>query len=200
LGLSPQDCAEVLDRTAAIAAKPEYKSESIPSEWLIKEGKLGQETRRHVSAKAKRQAERWERRREELAEVKRKAEEKRLRKLIAELAEAERKEEKQRRPKTRNVVMIIHHPAMPYTEVPKFMMELSHKNDLLSLALRLLIMTAKRTSEVLKAEWSEIYLENGVCVIPAERMKTKREHRVTLTKAMIVDLMALPLIEDNLYL
>jgi integrase len=103
-------------------------------------------------------------------------------------------------PNPSSVKVVTHHPAMPYTDVPKFMVELSNKNNLSALALRLLIMTATRTSEILKAEWSEIDLENAIWVIPAERMKTKREHRVPLTKPMIVDLMSLPRIEGYPYL
>ncbi|WP_369857845.1 tyrosine-type recombinase/integrase [Candidatus Thalassolituus haligoni] len=54
------------------------------------------------------------------------------------------------------------------------------------MALRFLILTATRTSEVLKAEWTEIDLKTAIWTIPAERMKSRREHRVPLTKESII--------------
>jgi hypothetical protein len=107
LGLSPEDCASVLGRTeVVVASKP--KPKSVPFEWSDNDGKFDVEERRSKTAKARRQAERWEQRRkeiveinrkaeeerrqaEELAATKREAEEKRLNKLIEELAEAKRK-------------------------------------------------------------------------------------------------------------
>ena len=49
-----------------------------------------------------------------------------------------------------------HHPAMPYAEVPAFMAELSGNASVSAMALRFLILTATRTSEVLQAQWDEI--------------------------------------------
>lgn len=50
------------------------------------------------------------------------------------------------------------------------------------LGLGLLSMTFVRTQELLGAEWPEFDLEAGLWVIPAERMKMKREHVVPLSK------------------
>ena len=61
-----------------------------------------------------------------------------------------------------------------------------------ALALRLLILTATRTGEVLGASWAEVDLEARVWTIPASRMKAKREHRVPLTEAAMAVLEALP--------
>jgi len=52
-------------------------------------------------------------------------------------------------PKPSQVKTITHHPAMPYTNVPAFMAKLSNNGSLSALALRFLILTATRTSEVL---------------------------------------------------
>jgi integrase len=48
------------------------------------------------------------------------------------------------------------------------------------LAFEFLILTATRTSEVLRATWGEFDLEGKTWTIPAVRMKAKREHRVPL--------------------
>lgn len=74
-----------------------------------------------------------------------------------------------------------HQPAMPYTAAPSFLTDLKDQDGLAARALELLIHTATRTSEVLNARWSEFDLERRIWVIPAERMKAGKEHRVPLT-------------------
>jgi len=49
-------------------------------------------------------------------------------------------------------------------------------------ALEFLILTATRTIETLGATWDEIDLAAKIWVIPAERMKMDREHRVPLSE------------------
>ncbi|MDZ7662535.1 tyrosine-type recombinase/integrase [Thiohalophilus sp.] len=102
-------------------------------------------------------------------------------------------------PKPSRVMEVNHHPAMPHAEVPAFMAELSEKQNVSAIALQFLILTATRTNEVLKAMWDEIDLEGAVWTIPAARMKTRREHRVPLSDAVIDILNALPRIEGNPY-
>ncbi len=53
------------------------------------------------------------------------------------------------------------------------------------LALELLVLTACRSGEVRNALWDEINLEMAEWIIPAERMKAKREHRIPLTNRCI---------------
>lgn len=103
-------------------------------------------------------------------------------------------------PKPSRVKKVDHHPAMPHTEVPVFMVELAAKDSISAMALRFLILTATRTSEVLQAQWKEIDIEAAVWSIPAERMKARREHRVPLSDAATAILEALPRIDGNPYL
>ncbi|HHQ68993.1 MAG TPA: site-specific integrase, partial [Halothiobacillaceae bacterium] len=103
-------------------------------------------------------------------------------------------------PKPSRVKKVVHHPAMPYNEVPAFMMELSRNGSVSALALRFLILTATRTSEVLKAQWHEIDLEECIWTVPAERMKSRREHRVPLSDTSLSIIETLPNIEGNPYL
>ncbi len=102
-------------------------------------------------------------------------------------------------PKPSRVKKVVHHPAMPHTEVPAFMSEVASNSSVSALALRFLILTATRTSEVLQTQWSEIDLETAVWTIPASRMKARREHRVPLSDAAIDVLGALPRIDGNPY-
>lgn len=71
-----------------------------------------------------------------------------------------------------------HHKALPYRQLPEFMRRLREQDGLGALALEFLILNANRTGEVLLARWEEILDE--LWVIPALRMKAKKEHRVPL--------------------
>jgi len=51
--------------------------------------------------------------------------------------------------------------------------------------LEFLILTAARTGEVIAAQWSEIDLAKKVWIVPPERMKAGREHRVPLSAAVL---------------
>ena len=80
-----------------------------------------------------------------------------------------------------------HHAAMPYIDVPDFVARLQQAEAMAARALEFLILTAARTGEVLGARWQEIDLEARLWVIPAERMKATREHRVPLSdRAMAI--------------
>jgi len=103
-------------------------------------------------------------------------------------------------PKPSRVKKVTHHPSMPYPDVPAFMSELSNTPSTSSMALRFLILTATRTSEVLRAEWSEVDLAEALWTIPAERMKARREHRVPLSEAAMTVLHALCRLEGNPYI
>jgi integrase len=74
-------------------------------------------------------------------------------------------------------------PSMPAADVPTFYASLG--DDVESRALKFVILTAVRRKEALGARWSEFDLEKRVWVVPAERMKMKRNHTVPLTDAMI---------------
>lgn len=75
---------------------------------------------------------------------------------------------------------IEHHPALPYTELPAFMRELRAREGLSARVLELTILTCARTTEALDVQPSEFQLRNRLWVVPAARMKAKREHRVPL--------------------
>ncbi len=75
-----------------------------------------------------------------------------------------------------------HHKALEVSDLPSFWGSLTEIKGISSLALQLLILTATRTSEVLNAEWCEFDLEKALWIIPKERMKTGRVHRVPLSQ------------------
>ncbi len=76
-----------------------------------------------------------------------------------------------------------HHPAIPYADIPQFMVRLRDHEALAARALEFLILTVCRSSEVLDARWQEIDLDARLFTIPAHRMKARKEHRVPLIDA-----------------
>lgn len=78
-----------------------------------------------------------------------------------------------------------HHAALPYTEVPTFIERLRASDVGISgrLAFEFLILTGARTSEVIGARWEEFDLKERIWVVPMERMKAGREHRVPLSQS-----------------
>lgn len=76
--------------------------------------------------------------------------------------------------------------AMPYVDVPAFFGDTSAKVDTIGrLALLLTIATAARSGEVRSARWSHIDLEKKVWRRPAELMKSREAHDVTLSPTAI---------------
>jgi integrase len=84
-----------------------------------------------------------------------------------------------------------HHKAIDWREMSNFMRDLSQIDGVGALALKFLVLTASRTSEVINAQWNEFDLVNKVWVIPAHRMKANREHRVPLSNSVITLLQSL---------
>lgn len=72
-----------------------------------------------------------------------------------------------------------HIPSMPYKDVPRFYQWLVSQTATSALALRFLILTAARTSEVRLATFDEV--AGDIWNLSAERTKTGREHRIPLT-------------------
>lgn len=78
-----------------------------------------------------------------------------------------------------------HHRALPYAELPRFMEALATQQGTGARALEFLILTACRSGEVRGARWNEFDLDAGVWIIPAERMKMSKEHRIPLSRAAL---------------
>lgn len=80
-----------------------------------------------------------------------------------------------------------HHRALPYSEVAGCIetVQASGADSATKLAMELLILTALRSSEVRLAQWGEIDLDQSEWIVPGERMKMNREHRVPLSDRAI---------------
>lgn len=73
-----------------------------------------------------------------------------------------------------------HHAAASYKDVPAIMAKLRTIDAVSARAVEFLCLTAGRSGEVRGATWNEIDLVTAVWIVPAERMKAGREHRVPL--------------------
>ena len=76
-----------------------------------------------------------------------------------------------------------HHAALPYPEVPAFLRALreSDASEFVRLGFELTILCATRTSETLRATWSEVDLPSRTWTIPGVRMKGGVDHRIPLS-------------------
>ncbi len=85
-----------------------------------------------------------------------------------------------------------HHAALDYRNIGEFMAALKAVDGMGARALDFAILTATRSGEVRGATWAEIDQKAGVWIIPAERMKAEREHRVPLSPTALAMLESLP--------
>ena len=79
-----------------------------------------------------------------------------------------------------------HYPSLHYAQINDFITALTKEAGVSPLALQMVIYTASRSGEVLKAEWNEFDLKQKIWVIPASRTKTKiRDHKIPLSNPAI---------------
>jgi len=95
-------------------------------------------------------------------------------------------------PKPSKIRKVRHHRAIPWAEVGSFMAELRKRKGTAARALEFLILTAARSGEVRLATWDEIDFAGKVWIVPGERMKAGKPHKVPLSVPAIELLKALP--------
>lgn len=95
-------------------------------------------------------------------------------------------------PARSKVRKVQHHPALPFMEIGVFFEDLRDQDGTAARALEFLILTAARTGEVIGTRWSEIDLKEALWLVPSERVKSGREHRVPLSAPALAILRSLP--------
>jgi integrase len=100
-------------------------------------------------------------------------------------------------PKRSRVAKVEHHAALPWQEIGGFSADLERQEGVAALALRFAIVTAARTGETIGATWAEIDTQAAVWMVPGERMKAAREHRVPLSDAALAVLRAVAPLRDD---
>ena len=83
-------------------------------------------------------------------------------------------------------------PAIALDDVANWFRALQGREGMAALALQFLTLTAARSGELRGATWDEIDLTKEIWVIPADRMKAGREHRVPLSSTAVDLLEAVP--------
>lgn len=80
-----------------------------------------------------------------------------------------------------------HHAYLRAGELPEYLMRLDAYDGAIvtKLALKLLLLTFVRTTELRAANWSEIDFDKAEWRLPAERMKMKEEHIVPLSSQAV---------------
>jgi integrase len=89
------------------------------------------------------------------------------------------------------VAQVRHYPALPWPQIPRFMTHAAEQSGAVWQAIRFGILTAARSGELRGTRWSEIDLSAALWIVPAERMKGGREHRVPLSATALELLHAL---------
>ena len=85
-------------------------------------------------------------------------------------------------------VEVEHHEAVPYSAVADAIARVrgaNHVAQSAKLAFEFMVLTAARSGEVRGAEWSEIDFSSKTWIVPKDRMKKKRPHRVPLSSRAI---------------
>jgi integrase len=94
-----------------------------------------------------------------------------------------------------------HFASLSVDDLPEFLNVLhNHKARLTRqtyLAIRLMLLTFVRTSELVEAKWSEIDFDKSLWIIPAERMKMGSEHMVPLSSQAITILSELKVLNGK---
>src|SRR5215471_268044 len=95
-------------------------------------------------------------------------------------------------PKRGKVAAVENLAATPYAKIATVMARLQQIGTPAAHALCFVVLTAARANEVIGCEWSELDLAKASWVIPARRMKGRREHRVPLSAPAVRLLQGLP--------
>lgn len=84
-------------------------------------------------------------------------------------------------PSRAKVRKVQHHSALPYVELPAFLANLREQEGIAARALEFTILTVARTGETIGARRAEFSTKEKLWTVPADRMKSGKEHRVPLS-------------------
>ena len=102
-------------------------------------------------------------------------------------------------PKPGKIRKVKHFAALPWQEIGKFMQNLRAREGMSARALEFTILTAARSGESRLATWNEIDLKARTWIIPSERMKIGKEHKVPLSEQAVELLENLPRLQGSDY-
>ncbi|GHB24464.1 integrase [Pseudovibrio japonicus] len=95
-------------------------------------------------------------------------------------------------PSPAKIKKVTHRPAVAVADVQAWFASLRKRRDLTARALELLILCCCRSIEVRLSVWEEFDFDRRIWTVPAQRMKTRVEHRIPLTNYAVSLLKAVP--------
>jgi integrase len=93
-----------------------------------------------------------------------------------------------------------HHASLHQKEAPLFFKQLMERGTLSALALKLQMLTATRTKEIIQAEFDEFDLDRRVRTIPEEKMKAGKEHSIPLSDQAVTIINTVRRLHNHKYL
>jgi integrase len=96
----------------------------------------------------------------------------------------------------RSKASVKHHPALPFTQIAKFMASLRQRPAVAARALEFTILTAACSGEARGMTWAEVNIADKLWTVPASRMKAQAQHEVPLSDAAMAVLVGVK--EDGL--
>ena len=85
--------------------------------------------------------------------------------------------------------VVVNQKTISKKELPMLLSEITSaqfsEGKIMNHAFQLLALTFLRAQELMGSSWSEVNFEEGIWIIPAERMKMRRPHTVHLTSQMV---------------
>jgi len=95
-------------------------------------------------------------------------------------------------PHPRSIAPVVHHAALHFDAVPELYRKLIATDAVPELCLAFTVLTTVRSQEARGARWDEIDTKARTWVVPPERMKRKRPHRVPLSDEAMAIIRRLP--------
>ncbi len=102
--------------------------------------------------------------------------------------------------KPTKLIKVQHHPALSLADAPTWFADLRERSGTATRALEFLAMTAARSGEIRGAKWKELDRESALWIIPGDRMKAGKEHRVPLTSEALAFIDDMPRFEGSPYI
>ncbi len=100
-------------------------------------------------------------------------------------------------PSPKKIATVEHHEALSIDAMPGFMQALRQREGIAARALEFAILTAARSGEVRGMTWAEVDVQQRLWIVPAERHKMRKEHRVTLSDPVVALLQSMPRLEGS---
>ncbi len=95
-------------------------------------------------------------------------------------------------PSPAKIKKVTHRPAVAVADVQAWFASLRKRRELTARALELLTLCCCRSIEVRLSVWEEFDFDRRIWTVPAQRMKTRVEHRIPLTNYAVSLLKAMP--------